>query len=140
MYIYLVKWFCIEQRYIQQVIAHSDMKNVAKTALCNFPSITSACSQEQAWVTDVERKCNSQSLFYIFLDSVLGIFTFSNGAYISQGFCIEHYIRKVFFNALTSSSLYFTNPLSPQNTITTRRSKITKWRNIFKLRLIDLNF
>jgi len=100
MYIYLVEWFCIEQRYIQQVIAHSDMKNVAKTALCNFPSITSACSQEQAWVTDVERKCNSQSLFYIFLDSVLGIFTFSNGAYISQGFCIEHYIRMVFFNAL----------------------------------------
>ena len=100
MYIYLVEWFCIEQRYIQQVIAHSDMKNVAKTTLCNFPSITSACSQEQAWVTDVERKCNSQSLFYIFLDSVLGIFTFSNGAYISQGFCIEHYIQMVFFNAL----------------------------------------
>jgi len=48
MYIYLVEWFCIEQRYIQQVIADSDMKNVANTALCNFPSITSPCSQEQA--------------------------------------------------------------------------------------------
>jgi len=48
MYIYLVEWFCIEQRYIQQVIADSDMKNAAKTTLCNFPSITSACSQEQA--------------------------------------------------------------------------------------------
>ena len=85
MYIYLVEWFCIEQCYIQQVIADSDMKNVANIPLCNFPSITSPCSQEQAWFTNFERKCNSQSLFYIFLDSVLGIFTFSNGAYISQG-------------------------------------------------------
>ena len=85
MYIYLVEWFYIEQRYIQKVIADSGMKNAAKTALCNFLSITSACSQEQARFTNVERKCNSQYLVYIFLDSVLGIFTFSNGAYISQG-------------------------------------------------------
>ena len=105
MYIYLLEWFCIEQRYIEQVIADSDMKNVANTTLCNFPSITSPCSQEQAWFTNFERKCNSQSLFYIFLDSVLGIVTFSNGAYISQGFCIEHYIQMVHLNALP---LHFT--------------------------------
>jgi len=92
--------FCIEQRYIQQVIADSDMKNAATTTLCNFPSIESTCSQGQAWFTNVERKCNSHSLFYIFLDSVLDIFTFSNGAYISQGFCIEHYIWMVQLNAL----------------------------------------
>ena len=100
MYIYLVEWFCIEQRYIEWVIAESGMKNVAKTTVRNFPSITSTCSQEQARFTDVERKCNSQSLFYIFLDSVLGIFTVSNGAYISQLFCIEHYIQMAHLNAL----------------------------------------
>ena len=95
MYIYLIEWFYIEQHYIQLVIAESGMKNVAETTLCNFPSITSTCSQEQARFTDVERKCNSQSLFYTFLDSVLSIFTVSNGAYISQLFYIEHYIRMV---------------------------------------------
>ena len=83
MYIYLVEWFCIEQCYIQLVIAESSMKNVAEKNICNFPSITSTCSQEKARFTDVERKCNSQSLFYIFLDSVLSIFTISNRAYIS---------------------------------------------------------
>ena len=100
MYIYLAEWLCIEQRYIQLVIAESSMKNVAETTLCNFPSITSTCSQEQARFIDVERKCNSQSLFYIFLDSVFGIFTVSNGAYITQLLCIEHYIRTVHLNAL----------------------------------------
>ena len=95
MYIYLIEWFYIEQHYIQLVIAESSMKNVAETTLCNFPSITSTCSQEQARFTDVERKCNSQSLFYTFLDSVLSIFTVSNGAYISQLFYIEHYIWMV---------------------------------------------
>ena len=100
MYIYLIKWLCIEQRYIQLVIVESGMKNVAKKTLCNFSSITSKCSQEQARFSDVERKCNSQSLFYIFLDSVLSLFTASNGVYISQLFHIEHYIRTVHLNAV----------------------------------------
>ena len=100
MYIYLAEWFCIEQRYIQLVISESGMKNVAETTLCNFLSITSTCSQRKARFIDVERKCNSQSLFYIFLDSLFGIFTVSNGAYIYQLFCIEHYIRKVHLNSL----------------------------------------
>ena len=100
MYIYLAEWFCIEQHYIQLVIAESSIKNVAETTICNFPSITSTCPKEQARFIDVERKCNSQSLFYIFLDSVFGIFTVSNGAYISQLLCIEHYIRMVHLNAL----------------------------------------
>ena len=100
MYIYLAEWFCIEHRYIQLVIAESGMKNVAETTLCNFPSITSTCSQEQERFTDVERKCNSQSLFYISLDSVLSISTVLNGAYISQLFYIEQYIRMVHLNAL----------------------------------------
>ena len=78
MYIYLAEWFCIEQRYIQLVIAESAMKNVVETTLCNFPSITRTYSQEQARFTNIERKCNSQSLFYIFLDSVLHIFTLLN--------------------------------------------------------------
>ena len=100
MYIYLAEWFCIKQHYIQLVIAESSMKNVAETTICNFPSITSTCSKEQARFIDVERKCNSQSLFYIFLDSLFGIFTVSNGAYISQLLCIEHYIRMVHLNSL----------------------------------------
>ena len=83
MYIYLAEWFCIEQHYIQLVIAESSMNNVVETTICNFPSITSTCSKEQARFIDVERKCNSQSLFYIFLDSVFSIFTVSNGGYIS---------------------------------------------------------
>ena len=58
------------------------MKNVAETTICNFPSITSTCSKEQARFIDVERKCNSQSLFYIFLDSVLRIFTFQSFVYL----------------------------------------------------------
>ena len=101
MYIYLAEWFCIEKRYIQLVIVESSMKNVAETTLCNFPSITSTCSQEQARFIDVERKCNSKSLFYIFLDSVLSIFTVSNGAYISQLFCIKHYIWIVHLNVVS---------------------------------------
>ena len=136
MYIYLAEWF--EQRYIQLVIAESSMKNVAETTLCNFLSITSTSSQEQARFTNVERKCNSQSLFYIFLDSVLSIFTVSNGAYISQLFYIEHFPSGSL--ECYSSSLYFATPLSPQNVMSTRRRKITKWRNVFKLRLIYLNF
>ena len=100
MYVYLIEWFYIKQHYIQLVIAESGMKNVAETTLCNFLSITSTCSQEQARFTDIERKCNSQSLFYIFLDSVLSIFTISNGAYISQLFYIKHYIRMVHLNAV----------------------------------------
>ena len=91
MYIYLAKWFCIEQRYIQLVIAESAMKNVVETTLCNFPSITRTYSQEQGRFTNIERKCNSQSLFYIFLDSVLRISTISNGVDISQLSCIDHY-------------------------------------------------